>query len=72
MKVNISIDEETGYYVAEIPELHIHTQWKTWDELLKNINEAVLCALEGTSFKFWPLNFSLVVNSDANKISANS
>ncbi len=44
--VNISIDEKTWWFVATIPELNIITQWETFDQLIKNINEAVWCTIE--------------------------
>lgn len=30
---------EDGYYIASCPELHAHTQGKTWEELKDNILE---------------------------------
>lgn len=30
---------EDGYYIASCPELHSHTQGKTWEELKDNILE---------------------------------
>lgn len=39
--MEIIINTEEIGFSAEIPSLHIHTQWESFDELLKNIQEAV-------------------------------
>jgi len=38
--INIEYDRETGYYDAVVLEKGIATQWKTLDEVIKNIAEA--------------------------------
>ena len=39
--------DEDGYYVASVPELHgCHTQARSLDELLKRVREAILLCLE--------------------------
>lgn len=37
---------EDGYYIASCPELHAHTQGKTWEELKDNILEVHSLMLE--------------------------
>jgi len=38
---------EDGYYVADVPELRgCHTQGKTLDELMQNVNEVITLCLE--------------------------
>jgi len=38
---------EDGYYIGSVPSLHgCHTQGKTIDELMKNIQEVILLCLE--------------------------
>lgn len=39
MTVEISYSE--GRICGSIPKLHIHTQGKTWEEFLANIQEAI-------------------------------
>ncbi|MDO8627667.1 MAG: type II toxin-antitoxin system HicB family antitoxin [Candidatus Diapherotrites archaeon] len=46
--------DETGYLVADVPELEAcHTQGRTMDELIKNIKEVIQLCLEekGKSYK---------------------
>jgi len=39
--------DEDGYYVASVPELHgCHTQARSLDKLLERIREAILLCLE--------------------------
>jgi hypothetical protein len=38
--IEISFDKETGYYDAVLLEKWIATQWKSLDEVVKNIWEA--------------------------------
>ena len=45
--VQFKIIQEDGYYTAKGMDLPIVTQAKTWDELMKNIREAVDLTLEG-------------------------
>ena len=41
----VSNDPEGGY-VAKAPKYGIYTQGETWDELIANIKEAILCHFE--------------------------
>jgi len=44
--------DESGYYVASVPELPgCHTQAKTLDELTRRIKEAIEAYLEAEGFK---------------------
>lgn len=40
-------DDDDGGWVASVPVLHCHTQGETREEAEQNIQEAVLCCLEG-------------------------
>lgn len=39
--MEIVVVSEDFWFSASIPELHIHTQWDTFDELLHNVREAL-------------------------------
>lgn len=39
--MNIQITYSEGWICGSIPKLHIHTQGKTWEEFLANIQEAI-------------------------------
>ena len=42
MKIKIEFDKKYGY-TATIENLWIVTEWNTFDELIKNISEAIEC-----------------------------
>lgn len=44
--IEINFDKKTGYYDALFLSKWIATQWKTLDELIKNINEAMSLSKE--------------------------
>jgi len=39
--MEIAVKAEKKWFSAHIPELHISTEWETFDELIKNIQEAL-------------------------------
>jgi predicted RNase H-like HicB family nuclease len=39
--MEIAVKAEKKWFSAHIPELHISTQWDTFDKLVKNIQEAL-------------------------------
>ena len=67
LPVNIEIDNQSQWLVVNIPELWIVTQWKDFDELLKNLNEALICTYEAENKKLGPLklkfNFLFMPNN---------
>lgn len=46
--IEIHFDKETGFYDAILLEKWIATQWKTLDEVVKNISEAFSLSREKT------------------------
>lgn len=44
---NLRISKSEGWYVAELPSLHVVTRAKSMRELEKNLKEAVALAIEG-------------------------
>lgn len=49
--MNIKVLKELSWYSATIEEYWIFTQWDTFEELLKNINEAIELYNESDSYK---------------------
>lgn len=39
--MEIAVKAEKKWFSAHVPELHISTEWETFDELIKNIQEAI-------------------------------
>jgi len=39
--MEIAIKAEKKWFSAHLPELHISTEWETFNELLNNIQEAI-------------------------------
>ena len=57
--INIEFDSETGYYDACILNKGIATQWKSLDEVIKNIWEAYSLSREKTfSLKSFNISFN--------------
>ncbi len=50
MNIEICFDPKYGYS-ASIADITTHTQWKTWDELICNIHEAIACYAEAENKK---------------------
>ncbi len=42
----IVYEDPEGGYTASCPQYSIHTQGDTWEELVSNIKEAILCHFE--------------------------
>ena len=40
-------DDVDGGWIASVPTLHCHTQGETREEVERNIEEAIMCCLEG-------------------------
>ena len=63
--IEISFDKKTGYYDASILEKWITTQWKSLDEVVKNIWEAFWLSREKT-FSLENFNISFNENKHVN------
>ncbi|GAA6736285.1 type II toxin-antitoxin system HicB family antitoxin [Thermus oshimai] len=61
-RVLLERDEE-GYLVAHVPELQAHTQAKSWEELLKRLEEAVAVSLEEENIQLLGLEGELVIEA---------
>lgn len=48
-RYRVIIEQEDGWFIAHVPQLHAHTQAETWDELWERLREAIEVSLpEGT------------------------
>ena len=50
--MDVKVQLHDGYYVAEIKKFWIVTDWKTIDELIYNIKEALDCHYEEKEYSY--------------------